>query len=112
MLSIKTTSILFSLLFVVALAGNAVAQKVDQSALALKKSGEVLRKPAGFDTKDEQVEVGSWFNDFDSIRTASASFLAILFTDDKSLLKLRENTRLTIQGNTTPSEKIRQIRIC
>ena len=111
MLSNKTTSILFSLLLIVALAGNGVAQNVDQSALALKKSGEVFRKPAGFDTKDEQVKVGSWFNDFDSVRTASASFLAILFTDDKSLLKMRENTRLTIQGNTTPSQKIRQVRI-
>ena len=111
MSSNKTTSILFSLLLIVALAGNGIAQNVDQSALALKKGGEVLRKHAGFETKDERVEVGSWFNNFDSVRTSSASFLAILFTDDKSLLKLRENTRLTIQGNTTPSEKIRQIRI-
>ena len=111
MLSNRTTSILFSLLLFVALAGNGIAQNVDQAALALKKRGEVFRKPAGFNTTDEQVEVGSWFSDFDSVRTEAASFLAILFTDDKSILKMKENTRLTIQGSTTPSQKIRQIRI-
>ena len=111
MLSNKTTSILFSSLLIVAFAGNGVAQNVDQTALALKKRGEVFRKPAGFKTTDEQVEVGFWFDDFDSLRTASASYLAILFTDDKSILKMKENTRLTIQGNTTPSQKIRQVRI-
>ena len=60
MSSNKTTSILFSLLLIVAFAGNGIAQNVDQSALALKKGGEVLRKHAGFETKDERVEVGSW----------------------------------------------------
>ena len=111
MLSNRTTSILFSLLLFVALAGNGIAQNVDQAALALKKRGEVFRKPAGFNTTDEQVDVGSWFSDFDSVRTEAASFLTILFTDDKSILKMKENTRLTIQGSTTPSQKIRQIRI-
>ena len=60
MFSINTASILFSPLLIAALAGNGIAQNVNQSALALK---------------------------------------------------MRENTRLTIQRNTTPSQNIRQIRI-
>jgi len=54
------------------------AQNVDESALALKKRGEAHRKAYGVKTLDEQVEVGMWFSNYDSVRTGTASFLAIL----------------------------------
>jgi len=87
------------------------AQNVDESALALKKRGEAHRKAYGVNTLDEQVEVGMWFSNYDSVRTGTASFLAILFTDDKSIIKMKENSDLTIQRSITPTETLRQIRI-
>ncbi|MCH7619257.1 MAG: FecR domain-containing protein [Candidatus Marinimicrobia bacterium] len=104
-------TIIPALFLIFLLVNSPFAQSVDESALALKKSGEAFRKPAGFETSDEQVQVGTWFSNFDSLRTAAASFLAILFTDDKSMLKMKENTRMTIQGNVSPTQSLRQVRI-
>ena len=109
MFFLKTVNPALFLIFL--LVNSPFAQSVDESALALKKSGEAFRKPAGFETSDEQIQVGTWFSNFDSLRTAAASFLAILFTDDKSMLKMKENTRMTIQGNVSPTQSLRQVRI-
>ncbi|MCH8927670.1 MAG: FecR domain-containing protein [Candidatus Marinimicrobia bacterium] len=109
--SLKIPTVLRILILTIILSSNGYAQDADESALALKKRGEAFRKPYGVNTLDEQVEVGMWFSNYDSVRTGQASFLAILFTDDKSIVKMKENTNLTIQRSKTPTQTLRQIRI-
>ena len=108
---LKYPSALLIIILLQIFSSNGYAQKVDESALALKKRGEAFRKAYGISTLDEQVEVGMWFSNFDSVRTGPASFLAILFTDDKSIIKMKENSDLTIQRTITPTQTLRQIRL-
>ena len=111
MKSFKNRTSFLIIPLILTLSSIGYAQNVHDSALALKKRGEAHRKAYGVNTLDEQVEVGMWFSNYDSVKTGAASFLAILFTDDKSIIKMRENSDLTIQRTITPTQTLRQIRL-
>jgi len=71
-------------------------------ASVIKTKGEVKRLPAGsFDLLS--VEVGTQLENGDVIQTASDGFAVIMFNDDKTLLKLRENVQITM--NDDPSTR-------
>ncbi len=66
-------------------------------ALALKVSGDVSYRKANTDQVDA-LKLGTALNDGDWVKTGKDAFLVLIFTDDKTVLKMREFTEATIQG--------------
>lgn len=47
------------------------------------------------------ISVGTTISPFDQIKTGPGSFAALVFTDDKSIVKIRENTTLEVRDDGT-----------
>lgn len=58
----------------------------------IKANGEVLIKPIGGGTYSVSVRPGQAVSNGDAIRVGEASFAVVIFLDDKSVVKIRENT--------------------
>ena len=58
----------------------------------MKANGEVLIKPIGSGTYSVGVKPGQAVSNGDAIRVGEASFAVVIFLDDKSVVKIRENT--------------------
>jgi hypothetical protein len=58
----------------------------------MKANGEVLIKPLGSGTYSVSVKPGQAVSNGDAIRVGEASFAVVIFLDDKSVVKIRENT--------------------
>lgn len=85
-------------LMIVLMAMPVIAQQVKGVAIATKVEGDVdyLR-----DGKSSRVVVPTIFNADDQIITGENGFCAIVFTDDKSQLKIRPNTEITLGADRT-----------
>ena len=66
-------------------------------AVATKVKGLVEIMPDGKDSFSD-LKPGSILSDGDKLRTGSKGFAAIIFIDDKSTLKLKENSEAVITG--------------
>lgn len=90
-----TTRALVAVLLVCALALGAAAQ--DKSVVVtVKATGEVLVKAGG--AKESALKAGARLNDGDQVRTGADGRAVLVFTDDKSQLKLTPNTSLTLHA--------------
>jgi len=58
----------------------------------MKANGRVLVKPMGAASYSVQVNPGLAISNGDAIRVGEASFAVVIFLDDKSVVKIRENT--------------------
>ena len=58
----------------------------------MKSNGTVLIKPMGSGTYSVSVKPGQAVSNGDAIRVGEASFAVVIFLDDKSVVKIRENT--------------------
>ncbi len=58
----------------------------------IKANGDVLIKPIGSGTYSVNVKPGQAVSNGDAIRVGEASFAVVIFLDDKSVVKVRENT--------------------
>ena len=58
----------------------------------IKASGNVLIKPMGAGTYSVNVKPGQAVSNGDAIRVGEGSFAVVIFLDDKSIVKVRENT--------------------
>ena len=58
----------------------------------MKANGEVLIKPIGSGTYSVSVKLGQAISNGDAIRVSEASFAVVIFLDDKSVVKIKENT--------------------
>jgi len=58
----------------------------------MKANGEVLIKPIGSGTYSVSVKPGQAISNGDAIRVGEASFAVVIFLDDRSVVKIRENT--------------------
>ena len=83
-------NILFYILFISCMYGNKVA-------VTTKVKGLVEIMPIGKDNF-ASLKPGTILSDGDKIRTGSSGFTAIIFIDDKSTLKLKENSEAVITG--------------
>ena len=93
---ILLSSIIFSFVF---------ANKI---AVATKIKGMVEIMPAG--KKDfANLKPGTILSDGDKIRTGSKGFAAIIFIDDKSTLKLKENSEAVITGQRSAASISKKI---
>ena len=83
-------NIIFFIIFISWIHGNKIA-------VTTKIKGLVEIMPVG---KDDfaNLKPGTILSDGDKIRTGSSGFTAIIFIDDKSTLKLKENSEAVITG--------------
>ncbi len=79
-------------------------------AVATKVKGLVEIKKVG---KKEflSLKAGSILDDGDKIRTGSSGFVAIIFIDDKSTLKIKENSEAVINGQRTTKDISKKINL-
>ena len=83
-------SIVFFIIFISCVHGNKIA-------VTTKVKGLVEIMPIG-DDNFANLKPGTILSDGDKIRTGSSGFTAIIFIDDKSTLKLKENSEAVITG--------------
>ena len=83
-------NILFFMIFISWVHGNKIA-------VTTKVKGQVEIMPIGKDNF-ANLKPGTILSDGDKIRTGSSGFTAIIFIDDKSTLKLKENSEAVITG--------------
>tara|TARA_B100001173_G_scaffold305957_1_gene312100 strand:+ start:579 stop:1250 length:672 start_codon:yes stop_codon:yes gene_type:complete len=87
------------------LSSNLIASKI---AVATKVNGDVEIMPV--DAKDfSKLKPGTILSDGDKIRTGNSGFAAIIFIDDKSILKLKGNSEATIAGQRTSASISKKI---
>ncbi len=90
-----------SLFLLIAVASIGLAQDGPQSiAVVISVNGnvELLRGEDSW----RALTFGAVLNDGDKIRTGAESYLAIIFTDDRSQIRIRPNTELTINAERRP----------
>ena len=99
---IKTSRyIILSVVFVSIILGS-------QIAVTTKVTGLVEIMPVG--KKDFlDLKAGTILSDGDKIRTGSSGFVAIIFIDDKSTLKLKGNSEAVITGQRTAASISKKI---
>ena len=99
---IKTSRyIILSVFFVSIIFGS-------QIAVTTKVKGLVEIMPVG--KKDfSDLKRGTVLSDGDKIRTGSSGFVAIIFIDDKSTLKLKGNSEVVIMGQKTAASISKKI---
>ena len=69
----------------------------DKIAIATKVKGVVEIAPTKIN-KFKTLTPGTVLSDGDKIRTGSKGFTAIIFIDDKSTLKVKENSEIVVGG--------------
>ena len=74
-------------------------------ALTMKVTGDVQLKKAGTD-RTLPLKFGTVLDDGDKIRTGDDGFAILIFTDDKSQLKLTAKTEVTIEGKRDANSNI------
>ena len=82
---IRKISIIFILFTITICSGETIGR-------VMKASGEVLIKPIGSGTYSVSVKLGQAISNGDAIRVGEASFAVVIFLDDKSVVKIKENT--------------------
>ncbi|MCK4641304.1 MAG: FecR domain-containing protein, partial [Candidatus Marinimicrobia bacterium] len=66
-------------------------------ATVLKATGTVFVKPSGENEFNVTAEMGMGLHIGDAIMTAEDGFIAVIFTKDKSLVKIRKNSEVAIR---------------
>ena len=67
--------------------------KGDVIARIVKVEGRVHLKRMGMDTFSEKAELGAAIQNGDEIKVGDSGFGAIMYIDDRTILKIRENTK-------------------
>ena len=75
-----------SLLFISQLQANVIARLI-------KAEGDVTFKRLGMDSFSEKAKLGAAIQNGDAIKVGETGFGAIMYLDDKTILKIRENTK-------------------
>ena len=94
----SSRKIFLSLLFLI----NSVIF-ADKIAVATKVKGLAEIMKVG-KKEFNNLKAGSILDDGDKIRTGKSGFVAIIFIDDKSTLKIKENSEAVITGRRTAKD--------
>lgn len=81
------------------------AQEHKAIAVALKVSGKVNLTKAGTD-RTIPLKFGAVLDDGDKVKTGSDGFVTLMFTDDKSQVKITANTEVIIEGKRDVQKNI------
>ena len=90
-------SLITSYILIAVLSLIFIAQAADAVAVVITARGKV-NLVRSKEAKTQEVRKGTVLYDGDRISTAASSLCAIKFTDDKSLLRIKEKSSCTIQG--------------
>lgn len=81
----------------------------DKIALILKARGETsIKRTADTDFK-KGVKIGDNLYSQDKIKTGKDGYVVLVFLDDKSQIKIRENSEMVISGERTPDAISKQV---
>ena len=87
-------SVPFKILFAAAvLSTNLLAQPI---AVLAGSHGDVLIKRMGRDAFSEKAALGVSLNNGDAVKVGALSYASVMYINDKSVVKLRENTQLQL----------------
>ena len=84
-------------LFVIILSAVTLISASSKVAIAIKTKGDVSIIHKGLNTA-QALKPGSPLSDLDKIRTGKNGFVAIMYLDDKTVLKMLGNSDMTILG--------------
>lgn len=104
-MKIRIVSILVIFLLLGVSVNNGVSAVDKGIALTLKVAGDAQIKKAGTDKK-VPLKFGTRLDDGDWIKTGADGFVSLIFSDDKSMLKLRPSTEITISGKRDSQSNI------
>jgi len=96
--------------FAIFLVSSLSAAESTDIALILKSKGSVKVKDNST-KKWQESQIGMRLNSGDLVKTGDNALAAIMFTDDKSLLKVRDNSSFTIQGQRQESSIAKKIKL-
>ena len=82
----------------------------DKIAVATKVKGQVEVIKVGM-KESSSLKAGLILDDGDKIRTGKSGFVAIIFIDDKSILKVKENSEAIITGQRTTKNISKKINL-
>ena len=82
----------------------------DKIAVATKVKGLVEIMKMG-KKEFSSLKAGSILDDGDKIRTGNSGFVAIIFIDDKSTLKIKENSEAVITGQRTTKDISKKVNL-
>jgi len=84
-----------SLSFIITLLLFLPQLQADVIARLIKIEGDVYFKRMGMDTFSEKAKLGAAIQNGDAIKVGGTGFGAIMYLDDKTILKIRENTKFS-----------------
>jgi len=84
-----------SLSFIITLLLFLPQLQADVIARLIKIEGDVYFKRMGMDTFSEKAKLGAAIKNGDAIKVGETGFGAIMYLDDKTILKIRENTKFS-----------------
>ncbi len=96
---------LYTLIFITALSMNFI--HAEAIARVMKANGDVFLKALGKTSFSKTVKPGQGINNGDAIRIGETGFAAVIFIDDRSVVKIRENTEF--QFIDSPSTRTLEI---
>ncbi|OQY30311.1 MAG: hypothetical protein B6244_00170 [Candidatus Cloacimonetes bacterium 4572_55] len=85
------------------------SKKSQDIALIFRIKGSVEIKRDGSEKWEKQVKRGVRLNSGDKLQTKKDGFVVIMFTDDKSQIKMKPDSELHIQGDREKSTIIKRI---
>ena len=91
------TNTFYLMLICLFMSSSLFAQDMKPIAVAAKVRGETELKVPGGDYAPN-LKRGKQINDKDWVRTKDDGYIALMFIDDKTLLKIRENSELEIKA--------------
>ena len=91
------TNTFYLMLICLFMSSSLFAQDTKSIAVAAKVRGETELKVPGGDYAPNLIR-GKQINDKDWVRTKDDGYIALMFIDDKTLLKIRENSELEIKA--------------
>ena len=97
------------LLIVILFAFSVQGFSADKIALTLKARGETSLKRSNEDNFKPGVKPGTSLFNEDQIKTGKDGYAVLVFLDDKSQIKVRENSEMTISGTRTDEAISKQI---
>ncbi len=103
----KKYHLLFLVIILIAL--TVQGWSADKIALALKARGDTSLKRSGADKYMPGVKPGTTLFNEDQIKTGKDGYAVLVFLDDKSQIKIRENSDMTISGTRTDEAISKQI---
>ncbi len=96
-----------ALVFLVCISCLSTAQSRDEIALVIKCDGNAQYRQS--DQNWNKLSIGKRLEDGDEIKTGRGALVTIVFIDDKSLMKIREESQLILHGKREEKKILKKI---